>query len=74
TGAGVATGLAVINSCGNLGGFVGPYLLGLLTTWLGSRTAGVGLLGAFMICAGVLIALACRRYGLREHLHPDGRT
>jgi len=74
TGTGVATGLAVINSCGNLGVFVGPYLLGLLTTWLGSRTAGVGLLGAFMICAGVIIALACRRYGLREHPHPAGRT
>ena len=66
TGTGVAAGLALINSCGNLGGFVGPYLLGLLSTWLGSRTAGVGVLGAFMVCAGVLIAVACRRYGLRE--------
>ena len=34
--AGVAAGLAAINSVGNLGGFVGPYLLGLLTTWLGN--------------------------------------
>ncbi|MEO6186134.1 MAG: MFS transporter [Steroidobacteraceae bacterium] len=66
TGAGIAAGLAAINSFGNLGGFVGPYLLGLLSGWLGSRTAGVGVLGAFMACAGLLIALGCRGYGLRS--------
>ncbi|MEO8468012.1 MAG: MFS transporter, partial [Gammaproteobacteria bacterium] len=33
-GAGVAAGLAAINSVGNLGGFFGPYLLGALTDWL----------------------------------------
>ncbi|MDQ2642017.1 MAG: MFS transporter, partial [Pseudomonadota bacterium] len=65
TGVGVAAGLAVINSFGNLGGFAGPYLLGQLTEWLGSRTAGVGVLGGFMACAGVLIALNCKGYGLR---------
>ena len=66
TGAGVAAGLAAINSFGNLGGFVGPYLLGALTQWLGTRTAGVAVLGAFMACAGVLIAVGCRNYGLRN--------
>ena len=65
-GAGVAAGLAAINSCGNLGGFVGPYLLGLLTQWLHSRTAGVAVLGAIMVGAGVLIAATCRHYGLRK--------
>ncbi|MFO7326691.1 MAG: MFS transporter, partial [Pseudomonadota bacterium] len=66
TGVGVAAGLAAINSFGNLGGFVGPYLLGLVTEWLGSRTAGVSALGGFMVVAGVLIALGCGRYGLRQ--------
>lgn len=66
TGAGVAAGLAAINSFGNLGGFVGPYLLGLMTQWLGSRTAGVSVLGAFMVSAGLLIAVGCRHYGLRK--------
>jgi MFS family permease len=65
TGVGVAAGLAAINSAGNLGGFVGPYLLGLFSDWFGSRTAGVATLGAFMACAGMLIALGCRHYGLR---------
>ena len=72
TGAGVAAGLAAINSLGNLGGFVGPYLLGLLTAWLHSRTAGVAMLGAFMACAGILIALSCRHYGLRNRPRSTG--
>jgi MFS family permease len=65
TGVGVAAGLAAINSVGNLGGFFGPYLLGGLTEWLGSRTVGIGLLGALMIVAGLMIAVACRDYGVR---------
>jgi MFS family permease len=62
-GAGVAAGLAAINSFGNLGGFLGPYLLGLLGKWFDSRTAGVAALGAFMVCAGLLIAVGFRRFG-----------
>jgi MFS family permease len=66
TGAAVAAGLAAINSIANLGGFFGPSLLGLLTDMLGSRTAGIVVLGGFMVFAGVLIALGCRSYGLRN--------
>ena len=65
TGAGVAAGIAAINSVGNLGGFFGPYLLGSLTDWLGSPAAGIAILGGIMSAAGVLIAAACRQYGLR---------
>jgi MFS family permease len=65
TGVGVAAGLAAINSVGNLGGFFGPYLLGALTDWLGSTTAGIAILGALMVVAGGLIAVACKDYGLR---------
>jgi MFS family permease len=70
TGVGVAAGLATINSFGNLGGFAGPYLLGGLSQWLGSRTAGVCVLGAFIATAGILIALTCRHYGLRDRPAP----
>jgi dipeptide/tripeptide permease len=66
TGIGVAAGLAAINSVGNLGGFVGPYLLGMMTQWLGSRTAGISVLAGFMMTAGLLIAVACGGYGLRS--------
>jgi MFS family permease len=63
-GAAVAAGIAAINSVGNLGGFFGPYLLGGLTDWLGSPAAGIGILGGLMSVAGILIAVACRGYGL----------
>jgi MFS family permease len=63
-GAGVAAGLAAINSVGNLGGFIGPYLLGGLTDWLGSSQAGIAILGGFMVAAGALIAATCKDYGL----------
>lgn len=65
TGVGVAAGLAAINSVGNLGGFFGPYLLGGMTDWLGDRTLGISILGALMIVAGFMIAVACRDYGVR---------
>ena len=64
-GVGVAAGLAAINSVGNLGGFVGPYLLGALSDWLGSTAAGITILGGFMVIAGVLIAAACKPRALR---------
>jgi MFS family permease len=63
-GAGVAAGLAIINSIGNLGGFFGPYLLGALTDLLGSPSAGITILGGLMITAGVLIAATCKNFGV----------
>jgi MFS family permease len=65
-GVGVAAGLAGINSVGNLGGFFGPYLLGGLTSALGTTTAGIAILGGCMMAAGGLIAVACKDYGLRS--------
>jgi hypothetical protein len=63
-GAGVAAGLAIINSIGNLGGFFGPYLLGSLTDLLGSPSAGIVILGGLMIVAGGLIAVTCKKFGI----------
>ncbi|HET7131329.1 MAG TPA: MFS transporter [Gammaproteobacteria bacterium] len=73
-GAGVAAGLAAVNSVGNLGGFIGPYLLGGLTHWLGSSTAGIAVLGGVMVAAGALIAATCKDYGvLSARSLPHGR-
>jgi MFS family permease len=66
TGAGVAAGIAAINSVGNLGGFFGPYLLGGLSDLFGTPTAGIAILGGLMSAAGLLIALACQHYGIRS--------
>src|SRR3954451_14936985 len=46
SGAAAAAGIALINSIGNLGGFVGPYLVGLIKDEPGSTDGG-------------LVALAC---------------
>ena len=34
-------GIALINSFGNLGGFLGPYTIGLIRTWTGSFRGGL---------------------------------
>ena len=71
-GAGVAAGLAIINSIGNLGGFFGPYLLGSLTDLLGSPSAGIVILGGLMIVAGGLIAVTCKKFGIAAAVESGG--
>ena len=49
-----ATAVGLINSFGNLGGFVGPYIFGYLRTRTGRYETGLWCLTACMIGAGVL--------------------
>ncbi len=56
-GTGAAAGIALINSLGNLAGFVSPYAVGWLKDATGSTDAGVFLLAAAMV-VGVLLTLA----------------
>ena len=54
TGAGAAAGIALINSLGNLGGFVGPYLIGLAKHSTNSYSGGLyGLAGACILAVFV---------------------
>ena len=53
-----ATAVGVINSFGNLGGFVGPYLFGYLRTATGHYEAGLWCLTACMFVAGALASVA----------------
>jgi ACS family tartrate transporter-like MFS transporter len=54
TGAGAAAGIALINSLGNLGGFVGPYLIGLAKHSTNSYSGGLyGLAGACLVAVFV---------------------
>ncbi len=53
TGAAAAGGIALINSLGNLAGFVGPYVTGWLTDLTGSPKADLWVVGAFMVAAGL---------------------
>jgi MFS family permease len=56
-GAAAAGGVALINSFGNLGGFVGPYVMGWLKDSTGSFSAGLALLSAFLAISALLSLL-----------------
>lgn len=55
TGFSAAAGLALINSAGNLAGFVGPYAIGTISKTTGSLYAGLALAGVFMFAAAILV-------------------
>jgi ACS family tartrate transporter-like MFS transporter len=55
TGVGAAAGIALINSFGNLSGFVGPYLTGWLEGVTGDFRAGMFVVAGFMVLAGVVV-------------------
>lgn len=54
-GAGAAAGIALINSAGNIGGFVGPYALGYLKDRTNSFAMGLMLIGTVVIVGGLLV-------------------
>ena len=54
TGSAAAGGIALINSIGNLGGFVGPYVIGWIKDATGEITLGLVVLAAGPIMAGVV--------------------
>ncbi len=54
-GGAAAAGIALINSFGNLSGFVGPYAIGWLKDATGSTASGVALLAVFLIFGALLV-------------------
>jgi len=54
-GAAAATGIALINSIGNLAGFVGPLLIGWLVDRTGSTDFGVYALAGVMAIGSMLV-------------------
>lgn len=67
TGAAAASGLALINSLGNLGGFVAPYIVGWLKDSTHSDKSGLFFL------SGVLIITAVATYSYARR-RPEGVT
>jgi D-galactonate transporter len=53
-GAAAAAGIALINSFGNLSGFVGPALMGWIKSATGSLDSGVYMLAGCLLAGGVL--------------------
>jgi MFS transporter, ACS family, tartrate transporter len=56
-GATAAASIGAINCLGNLGGLVGPYVLGALSTATGSYSAGIWCLTGASVLAAILILL-----------------
>jgi MFS transporter, ACS family, tartrate transporter len=63
TGVGAAAGIGLINSFGNLSGFLGPYLTGWLQDLTGNFRTGLWVVTGFMVLAGI-IALSFRALGI----------
>jgi MFS transporter, ACS family, tartrate transporter len=57
SGAGLAAGIAWINSLGNLGGFFGPWYVGVMKDWTGSYAGGLYGLALLGLVAAIVCAL-----------------
>ena len=68
SGTAAAAGIAMINSIGNLGGFIGPYMIGWIKGKTGSYTGGLYGVGATLALSAVLTLL------LSRHVPPSLRS
>ena len=60
SGPAAAGGIALINAIGNLGGFVGPYVLGWLKDYTGSYEAGLYFLAACALASAAITVVSVR--------------
>jgi MFS transporter, ACS family, tartrate transporter len=61
SGVGAAAGIAMINSLGNLGGFVGPFAIGWLKNVTGGYAAGLYVVAATLAVSAVVTLLLSRQ-------------
>lgn len=61
TGAAAAAGLAVVNCIGNIGGFVAPYVVGLLKDVTNSNTPGLVFLSLCLLVTGLICIFYCAK-------------
>lgn len=57
TGFSAASGIALINSVGNLGGFFGPSMVGFITEKTGTLYGGLAFAGVSLLAAALLVML-----------------
>ena len=70
TRATAAVSVAAINSIGNLGGFVGPYFIGLIKDATGSAAGGLIFLAALVFISFAMMALMQLGSGRDEVAEP----
>jgi MFS transporter, ACS family, tartrate transporter len=61
TGASAAAGIAMINSMGNFGGFIGPVVVGWLKDKVGNYAGGLYFVGGMMALSAVVVVLLSRQ-------------
>ena len=61
SGVGAASGIALINSFGNIGGFAGPYMTGWLKDLTGDLKPSFFVVAGFMVVAGVTVLIVGRK-------------
>ena len=71
-GTGAAAGIALVNSLGNLAGFVAPYAVGGLKDLTGSTDTGVYMLAASLVLGG-LLTLSVSAASIRSPTEAPGR-
>lgn len=71
TTAAAAGAIAMINSVGNLGGFVGPYAMGCIREETGSFTGGIIFLAICLLTAALLLMML-RKAGSRDRYEQAG--
>jgi MFS transporter, ACS family, tartrate transporter len=54
-GIGAAAGIALVNSVGNVGGFVGPNIVGYVRETTSGFAAGLAIVGAILVAGGILV-------------------
>lgn len=70
TGSGAAGGLALINSIGILGGFVGPYLVGLIRNVTPDFSTALYCMAAIQLVAAIITSQLHRSAAVRAALEP----
>ena len=70
-GASAAAGIALINSVGNLGGYLGPFVIGALKEHTGQLSSGLYFLSGVMVCGLILTGVVYRVLERRHALAPE---
>jgi MFS family permease len=70
TGVAAAGGIALINSVGNLAGFVSPIMVGVISDATGSLTGGLWAISGLLVVGCVLVLSVVRDGGGREAASP----
>ena len=69
-----ASGIALINSIGNLGGFAGPFVIGAVATGTGGIYLGLALAGVSAFVSAALVLLLPAKIANRVHVSAADRS